>query len=334
MQIPNYWAVATLKHTHGDGRALTIRRYGWSDDSVDAAQQVAAQRAQQAVEQLAKGEDVVRREPRLGYNGAEGVPICEEVVARQGDVVLTRNSYGALCLNTADVLFVDIDDADLERPVLGNASVWVAGILLALMVGVFVNLQHSPHGWLLAALILMLTSWIGFRKGREGELQGAQRKNRALTRMRHRIDEFLSRHPDWRLRLYQTPGGLRLLVVHRVFTPDDPEVLSCFAAFEADPIYTRMCSRQQCFRARVSPKPWRMGWRRGLPAALSHWPSEATTLAARARWVADYERKANAYASCHFIEEFGQGAVHPRARAVQDWHDQLSHAQQTERPLA
>jgi hypothetical protein len=334
MQIPNYWAVTTLDHTHPDGRVLTIRRYGWSDDSEAAARARAEQRAQQALQRLLAGDEVLRREGRLGYNGIDGTPIREEVIERRGELVLTRNSYGALCLNTPDVLFVDIDDADFERPVLGNASVWVAGILLALLVGVFVNLQHSPHGWLLAALILMLTSWVGLRKGREGEALGAQRKQRALARLRTRMDEFLQRHPDWLVRLYQTPAGLRLLVMHRLFEPAEPEVQACFAAFEADPIYVRMCLSQQCFRARVSPKPWRLGWRRGLSGALSHWPPEPAAMPQRARWVQGYERKAQDYAACQFIEEFGQGHCHPQAAALRDWHDQLCRANDARLPLA
>jgi hypothetical protein len=51
-----------------------------------------------------------RREVRSNY-GVEGVPIREQIVQRDGDVIITRNSYGALCLNSPDVLFADIDHA-------------------------------------------------------------------------------------------------------------------------------------------------------------------------------------------------------------------------------
>ena len=37
--------------------------------------------------------------------GGIGLPIREEVLARNGDDVITRNSYGARCLNEPDVLF-------------------------------------------------------------------------------------------------------------------------------------------------------------------------------------------------------------------------------------
>ena len=44
------------------------------------------------------------REPRMPYNGAAGVPIREEIVGRHGETVITRNSYGARCLNMPNVL--------------------------------------------------------------------------------------------------------------------------------------------------------------------------------------------------------------------------------------
>lgn len=45
----------------------------------------------------------------MPYNGAEGVPIREEIVEVHGTTIITRNAYGAGCLNTPDVLFVDLD---------------------------------------------------------------------------------------------------------------------------------------------------------------------------------------------------------------------------------
>jgi hypothetical protein len=40
----------------------------------------------------------------MPYNGAAGVPIREEIVGRHGETVITRNSYGARCLNMPNVL--------------------------------------------------------------------------------------------------------------------------------------------------------------------------------------------------------------------------------------
>ncbi len=39
MIVPEYWAEAREQARH-KGRVITVRRYGWSDDSVDAAMAV------------------------------------------------------------------------------------------------------------------------------------------------------------------------------------------------------------------------------------------------------------------------------------------------------
>ena len=112
MLVPEFWAEGRAhKPREGrNGRQVTVRRWGWSDDSQEAAQQHADQRAQDALGRVLAGDGrVKRREPKVPYNGAEGVPIREEIVARHGDTIITRNSYGALCLNTPNVLFADVD---------------------------------------------------------------------------------------------------------------------------------------------------------------------------------------------------------------------------------
>ena len=108
MIVPRFWAEGRIQEQVA-GKQITVRRYGWSDDSPLAAQVHADQRTREAFDRIASGEKLNRRERKQAYNGADGVPIREEIVERQGDTVITRNSYGARCLNTPDVLFVDID---------------------------------------------------------------------------------------------------------------------------------------------------------------------------------------------------------------------------------
>ena len=108
MIVPEYWAEARLQ-TKEDGKQITIRRFGWSDESQEAAEALAQERAAEAMQRARAGEKLERREFKTPYNGADGVPIREEIMARHGDVVITRNCYGAPCLNTPDVLFLDVD---------------------------------------------------------------------------------------------------------------------------------------------------------------------------------------------------------------------------------
>jgi hypothetical protein len=73
--------------------------------------------------------------------------------------------------------------------------------------------------------------------------------------VRTRIARFIAGHPEWHLRLYRTPAGMRVLAMHRTFDPEEPAVADCFHALGVDPIYARMCLNQHCFRARAAPSP-------------------------------------------------------------------------------
>ena len=115
MIIPKYWAEARLQHRERK-RQITVRRFGWSDVGEAEARAHADLRVREALERVLAGEKLPRRERRVAYNGAKGMPIREEIVDRAGDTVITRNGYGALCLNTPNVLFADIDFAVESRP--------------------------------------------------------------------------------------------------------------------------------------------------------------------------------------------------------------------------
>jgi len=73
-------------------RQITARRFGWSDSSQKDAQRRAEERVQEAFEKLARGEKLTHRENKVRNNGADGVPIREEIVDRLDDIVVTRNS--------------------------------------------------------------------------------------------------------------------------------------------------------------------------------------------------------------------------------------------------
>src|SRR5690349_7262445 len=102
MLIPRFWAEARARHRERT-RQITIRRFGWSDASQDEAQAMAEARANEALQRAIRGEILIRREASVAYGGV-GLPIREEILEIVGRNVVTRNSYGARCLNTPDVL--------------------------------------------------------------------------------------------------------------------------------------------------------------------------------------------------------------------------------------
>ena len=330
MIVPRFWAEARIQQRHED-RQVTIRRFGWSSESQEDADKRAAERAREAWARFEGGEKVDRRERKVPYNGAEGVPIREEIVLVQGEQVVTRNVYGALCLNSPNVLFADID------LVFEEATAWLPAVSLVLAAALCLCLKmyyKLDLGWGTALgifLMVFLAFWLFWalwvrltrtRKGRQAYQEVA----------RNRIGTFVAKHPDWRLRIYETPAGLRLLAIHRTFAPDEPEVLELFSEVGADKFFVKMCQRQNCFRARVSPKPWRIGIETHMrPAGV--WPVDPQRLPERRAWVETYERQAENFASCRFLEELGNGAKDPECCAVLALHDRLCKSD-TELPLA
>ena len=119
---------------------------------------------------------------------------------------------------------------------------------------------------------------------------------------------------------------MRALVLHQRFDPGSPEVAEFFDALSSDPLYVRMCRRQRCFRARVSPKPWRIGIPGHMKPRPGVWPVNPARKAVRDRWIAAYDSASKGHASCRYVETLGQGAEDPAAEAVRVLHDDLGRA--------
>jgi len=76
--------------------------------------------------------------------------------------------------------------------------------------------------------------------------------------LRQRLSERLAEYPMLGLRLYRTTAGFRALVTSGPYDPVSAETQDMLKAFGNDPLYRMLCRKQACFRARVSPKPWRL----------------------------------------------------------------------------
>lgn len=108
MKIPRYWFRARLPSARGGEATLTA--WGWSFDGPAEARQLAEERLARLVERVRSGEPI----PRAGYLYGDR-PLREEIVEEHpspddgATMLVTRNSYGALILNTAGAMFVDVD---------------------------------------------------------------------------------------------------------------------------------------------------------------------------------------------------------------------------------
>ncbi len=129
--------------------------------------------------------------------------------------------------------------------------------------------------------------------------------------------------------LYDTAAGFRALALNRAFAPDSSEVAAIMRATGADPQFAALCKRQASFRARLTPKPWRMSQR--LPPG--DFPRAGAASADFARWLSDYERAASGFATCRFVAQVGSGAPLPEFAPLIGLHDEATRARST-LPLA
>jgi hypothetical protein len=109
MHIPRAWAKASAECQTPDHRTLRVAVWGSGNDAA-TAQSEASSRVQRLIERIRRGDPFPER---YAYGNR---PLREEILqtfegetADQPAAVLTRNRYGAVVLNTARLLFLDVD---------------------------------------------------------------------------------------------------------------------------------------------------------------------------------------------------------------------------------
>ncbi|MCC6706661.1 MAG: hypothetical protein IT492_03775 [Gammaproteobacteria bacterium] len=132
---------------------------------------------------------------------------------------------------------------------------------------------------------------------------------------------FQTAHPQFVLQVYETRAGLRFMVVNCEIRPDGAEVDLLFKELPVDRLYTRLCRSQLCFRARLTPKPWRIG----LPRPSARFPF-STPLKQRSFnfWLAQYVAKSRNACAARRLERFGDGVVPAAVQTVLDIHDRYA----------
>ena len=355
MLVAKYWAEARLQHKlPRPRRQITIKRLGWSNKSQQAAEEHAQQRVNEAMTRALNNPGSVdwrsrsERAPSIGYNGAEGLPIREEVIQTQDDWAITRNTYGALCLNTPDVLFIDIDDqpaAKIERPKsIKRLSRTLIILTWLACIGLFGYSYVLPHineanppfqASLMVVGIFSIVSLIVIGFVYSKAISMFYTLHQALYPPLKRIEAFAKKHPTWIMNLYRTPAGYRLLVLHQTFDPTDEKLWHELRELGIDPMYQLMCQKQNCFRARLTPKPWRMNMEKKIPEGRKIWQADYANSAERIRWVTDYTALSRNYASCHWVKNynFNTLGILPKAKRILQMHDQLCQAY-SKQPLA
>ena len=286
VKIAHHWHKAKATATDKRGGAWSVERWGSSDVSdADACAEATREAAASAARIAAAG-----AWPDQYEYGLAGRPLREEIVTEQRDdagavhLAITRNRYGALVLNAARALFIDIDRPNPEPAA-----------------------TPAPGGGLLGRL---------FGRAPAPAPKPVVPAGPDLSA----VQAWAAAHPDWSLRAYATKAGLRLLVTHRPFTSDDPHALAAMTELEADPLYVKLCRAQQCYRARLTPKPWRVAILQRPP------PFPHGNARLMAGWKLQYDAACRAHATCRMLAALGPGEVHPEIAPVIALHDQATRA--------
>jgi hypothetical protein len=109
MEIPKFWARAKGDAEAPDGAQRQLIAWGWSTATLEQARDVAQERLLRLLSRVKRGEPLPK-----GY-GYGSRPVREQILEQlpagnDPAAVLTRNAYGSVVLNTARLLFIDVDE--------------------------------------------------------------------------------------------------------------------------------------------------------------------------------------------------------------------------------
>ena len=138
------------------------------------------------------------------------------------------------------------------------------------------------------------------------------------------VETWTRRNPEWGWRVYRTRSGFRLLAIQGLVEPNSDMARNIFHFMGADPLYRRLCETQKCFRARLTPKPWRCG----LNKKPARWPwADAKQETRFQQWESQYRDCAARWATCEFIRHIGNSAMDPQVEPIVKLHDDQTRAE-------
>lgn len=267
MKYYKFWHVRPAACTR-DGHEFFVRVHGVSNLSASEAERDAMVQEEALLESIRDetyetDESVLREE------------VVKEVDTSNNPVVITRNRYGSLVLNTSDVIMTDHD--------------FQPGV-----------------SWLRSFLSFFFPS-----------LRKPATKSEFLDLLEARLRQF-----QLTARIYETRKGFRCILTNRRITGGNPESLALLRLLGCDPAYTQMTGVQQCYRARLTPKPWRV--KMSKPPVLFPYESQKIREVME-EWVALYDAQCRGFSTCRFIVEVGEHP-NPGLATIVALHDELTQA--------
>jgi len=291
MKLARFWTRQPGEATGAGGESVRVTSRGWSNQSMEDAAVVAREIATKVAQRVASGDPKARQ---YGYGDR---PLPEPVIQELRDSsgassgVITRNAYGALVLNTRDLMFVDIDREGAPAGVAATVQDFAQELVSGLS-SLFGN--PKPVG-----AVPVQQQGFAIDSVVTGIQQVAQRNNLSV-------------------RIYKTAAGYRVLIFNLRFDPASPQTEALLREFGSDALYIRLCKMQESFRARLTPKPWRLG----MPQPPVSFPLAGPNEEAQFyEWVGKYTAASARYATCRFVAGFGSAPLDPELQPLIAYHD-------------
>jgi len=316
MELPQHWVTADgfSPHLGQGGGTLTV--WGWSSESEADAARVAQTRLAEALERVAREGGLP---PGHGYYPRMPMrePVLEEVDAPSGALlgVVTRNRMGCEVLCT-DLLFIadvdapELEDAATSRSGSGDGSGIVGSIGSAIDAAVSPRAGRRVGGFLRRLLSgepvpTPMTPEESSDAGAPDPVPASPRPGEATVAESLACEpvwEFARRHPDLGVRVYRTAAGLRVIVTGAAAPPSSDRARALLTELGSDPLDVELCATHDSYRARLTPKPFRLGAR----ALTVPWPFGDEEAQGRyEEWVAEYDGRASGHAVCRLVSASG-----------------------------
>ena len=306
MNIPKYWEKKEVTFNI-DGEEAFCNIWGYSDGNMEAARRMIEEKIPQVEEAIRRRWDSEDGEYYTGYKGEYyTVDVIREQrleeISQDSDeiAVITRNSYGAKIVNCPEVMFVDIDTEEES-----DYSV----------------LQRAQAGEGCLSVIFRMTKEPSQPEEDAADPPAAPELSKAKLDALARVKSYVDSNPGTGFRIYETTLGLRLIATNQVYDPAGDATMEVLQDLNCDELYMRLCRVQKCFRARLTPKPWRLGLER--PPVHRCLTAPGTPERGYDSWLENYETVSKSYQACRFMEKIGLVAPDPAIKEVVRVHDEV-----------
>ena len=318
MRIYDHWAKTGSRAVTPDGHKLWLVAWGGSNQDVVDAEAVASKSVEAMQQRLTEKGFLSGF-----YDYDHDRSLKEVVIERFGDsenphAAITRNRYGALVLNSARVFFADVDRNEMYVPpeLESRRHLIKAGE----------NPDSTKKRGFLSRLFGRKTSTLKADSDDGMELlqRAAQQRAEQETLIFERFKTFNAKYPELSFRVYETAAGYRVVVTSQTVEPDSKESTEWLDALGSDKLYCKLCEKQECYRARLTPKPWR------LPECKSKVFYPNGQYAERyglENWLEKYEEQSKNFSVCKLKESYGGGVVVDEVAEMLKIHDKYVFSQ-------